>query len=135
MRTALPFAIFFLLLGLWTWKLLEPNPVPEAVGAEIPTDLKFLLSKCLHLAAYAVLAVLASFLPVRRPYFLAAIAVLAVHAVGTEVGQSYVPNRHGSARDVGINWAGIGAGLLLLRVWGAPRASSSNLLSEGRAGK
>ena len=39
MRKVLPFAIFALFLGLWTWKLLEPNPVPEPVTRGIPTDL------------------------------------------------------------------------------------------------
>ena len=27
MRSVAPFAVFLTFLGLWTWKLLEPNPV------------------------------------------------------------------------------------------------------------
>jgi len=117
MRTVLPFAVFFLFLGLWTWKLLEPNPVPEPVLHGIPTDWKFWLAKALHAGAYAFLAVLAAWLPVRRPYFWVVVVLLALHAVGTEIGQSFVPNRHGSARDVVIDWVGIGLGLLVLRRW------------------
>ncbi len=122
MRKVAPFAIFLFFLALWTWKLLEPNPVPERVADEIPTDLKFILAKALHASAYAFLTVLAGFLPVRRPFFWAVIAVLALHAVGTEIGQTYVPNRHGSVRDVLIDWAGIAVGLLVLR-WRAERRS------------
>jgi VanZ family protein len=130
MRKVAPFAIFLFFLALWTWKLLEPNPVPERVADEIPTDLKFLFAKALHASAYAFLTVLVSFLPVRRAIFWAVVAVLALHAVGTEVGQTYVPNRHGSARDVLIDWAGIVVGLLMLRWWPARRlqSKSSSLL-------
>jgi hypothetical protein len=117
MRKVLPFTLFALFLGLWTWKLLEPNPVPEPVTRGIPTDLKFWLAKGLHLGCYAFLTVLAAWLPVRRPYSWGVVVFLAMHAVGTEIGQSYVPNRHGSARDVVIDWVGIGVGLLLLRWW------------------
>ena len=63
MRKVLPFALFALFLGLWTWKLLEPNPVPEPVTRGIPTDLKFWLAKALHLGGYAFLTVLAACSP------------------------------------------------------------------------
>jgi hypothetical protein len=58
--------MFAVLLGLWTWKLLAPNPVPEAVSAHIPGDWKFYLAKSLHAVAYAFLAALALTLPVPR---------------------------------------------------------------------
>jgi hypothetical protein len=115
MRTVLPFAIFLLFLGLWTWKLLEPNPVPEVVRTGIPTDLKFWVSKAVHVGGYTFLTVLASFLPIRRPFFRVVIGILALHAIGTETGQTYVPNRHGSVYDVFINWFGIGLGLCAVR--------------------
>jgi VanZ family protein len=126
MRSVLPFAVFLLFLGLWTWKLLEPNPVPEPVLKGIPTDWKFWLSKFLHVCGYAFLTVLASWLPLRRPYFWGVVAFLALHAIGTEIGQSYVPNRHGSVRDVVIDWVGIGMGLLALRWWKASREPKPN---------
>ena len=129
MRTVLPFVVFFTFLGLWTWKLLEPYPVPESIRNEISDDVKFWLGKSLHAGAYAFLTVLAAFLPdglgrhgpqagPRRPFgrssFWAVVAGLAVHGVGTEIGQLFVPNRTGSVRDVLIDWSGIGLGLLVL---------------------
>lgn len=114
MRTAVPFTVFLIFLGLWTWKLLEPNPVPEKITSQFPLDLQFWLAKALHASAYAFLTILAAFLPVRRPYFWAVVAVLLLHGVGTEIGQTYVPNRHGCVRDVVIDWFGIGMGLLCL---------------------
>ena len=42
---------------------------------------------------------------------------LLLHGVGTEIGQTYVPNRTGKVTDVLIDWAGITAGLLALRWW------------------
>ncbi len=114
MRITAPFAVFLIFLGLWTWKLLEPYPVPEALEREISTDWKFALAKSLHASAYAFLTVLAAFLPLRRPYFWLVVAVLALHGVGTEIGQTYVPNRHGCVRDVLIDWFGVGMGLLFL---------------------
>jgi VanZ family protein len=118
MRTAFPFVVFFLFLGLWTWKLLHPVPVPEEVARAIPGSMKFAFAKSLHVGAYAFLTVLAAFLPVRRPYFWVAVLTLVAHAVGTEVGQLYVPNRHGSVRDVLLDWLGVAVGLMAVRVSG-----------------
>lgn len=117
MRKAAPFAIFLVFLALWTWKLLEPNPVPESVAEGIPGDWKFYLAKALHAGAYAFLTVLAGCLPVRRGVLWSVIVVLALHAISTEIGQTYVPNRHGSVRDVLIDWTGIAIGLMVLRWW------------------
>jgi VanZ family protein len=112
--------MFLLFLGLWTWKLLEPSPVPERVAGEIPTDLKFVLAKMAHAGAYAVLTVLAAWLPVRRPYFWAVVAVLALHGVATEMLQHAMAlGRTGKVADVLIDWAGIGLGLLALRRFGS----------------
>jgi VanZ family protein len=119
MKSFARFALFLLLLGLWTWKLLEPYPVPETVVKEIPLNIRFLLAKLLHAGAYSILTILAAFLPVRRPYFWMIIATLLLHGIATEIGQTYTPNRHGSVRDVVIDWVGIGLGLLALR-WVGP---------------
>jgi VanZ family protein len=116
MRRVLPFAAFLLFLGLWTWKLLEPNPVPEPVARGISLDVMFLLAKVAHAAGYAFLTVLASLLPVRRTYFWLVVAALVLHAVGTEIGQTFVDNRSGSVRDVLIDWIGIALGLLAMRL-------------------
>jgi len=132
MKRITPFAIFAVFLGLWTWKLLEPNPVPEAISQEFSADTKFILAKSLHAGVYAFLTVLAAFLPVRRPYFWLVVATLMLHGVGTEIGQRYVPNRHGSIRDVLIDWAGILLGLAMLRVWQMRRGVDSVYTSRGR---
>jgi VanZ family protein len=95
---------------------LEPYPVPEAIGQHISIDLKFLLAKSLHASAYAFLTILAALLPIRRPYFWAVAVILALHGVGTEIGQTYIPSRDGCVRDVIIDWVGITLGLL--GIWG-----------------
>ncbi|HEV3440684.1 MAG TPA: VanZ family protein [Gemmata sp.] len=114
MKTTVPFAVFLIFLGLWTWKLLEPHPIPETITQYLPLELKFWLAKSLHAGAYAFLTVLAAFLPIRRPYFWMVVAVLLLHGVGTEIGQTYIPSRHGCVRDVVIDWIGIGVGLVCL---------------------
>jgi len=93
---------------------LESNPVPESVTRGLSLDATFLLAKMLHAGVYAFLTVLAGLLPVRRRYFWLTVAMLALHAIGTEIGQTFVRNRSGSVRDVLIDWLGIGLGLLVV---------------------
>lgn len=112
---AVAIVLFPTLLGLWTWRLLVPDPVPRAVGDELSADWLFLASKAAHLGAYAALTVLAAGLPVGRTGFRMVVACLALHGVATEIGQTLVPNRVGSVRDVLIDWVGIGLGLLVVR--------------------
>ena len=116
MRTVLPFVVFTIFLGLWTWKLLEPNPVPEKMTEGWSLSRKFVAAKALHVCGYGFLTLLAAWLPVRRAYFAATVGMLALHAIGTEIGQNYVRNRHGSALDVGFDWLGIALALVALRV-------------------
>ncbi len=122
MRMLIPIGVFAALLGGWTWKLLEPNPVPATLDEHIPADGRYWLSKGVHLGAYALLALLAGQFPLRLARGL--ILLLVVHAVGTEIAQLYVPHRHGSAIDVAIDWCGIAAGLGLSR-WLLPSLSRS----------
>jgi VanZ family protein len=106
--------VFLFFLALWTYELLAENPVPESVSRAIPDEWKFWLAKGLHVAGYAFLTVLAGLLPVPRVYFWLVIAFLVLHGIGTEVGQTYVSGRQGSVRDVVLDWAGVGLGLLAL---------------------
>ncbi|MBX9624914.1 MAG: VanZ family protein [Gemmataceae bacterium] len=109
-------AVFLGLLGLWTWKLLQPQPVPEELKEGLAAfQLDFLAAKSLHAGGYALLTVLAGTLVPGRWWRVGAVAFMALHGVGTEIGQLYVPNRTGTVRDVLIDWAGVAAGAVVLR--------------------
>lgn len=110
----LPTVVFVFLLALWTYELLAENPVPDSVKRVIPVEWRFWLAKSLHVCAYAVLTILAGLLPVPRVYFWLVIALLFLHGIATEVGQTYVAGRHGSIRDVLLDWAGVVLGVLVL---------------------
>jgi VanZ family protein len=110
----LPFAVFLFFLALWTYELLAENPVPESVSRAIPNAWKFWLAKGLHVAAYAFLTVLAGLLPIPRLFFWLVVTLLVLHGVATEFGQTFVAGRHGSLRDVILDWVGVGLGLLVL---------------------
>ena len=119
----LAFAAF---LALLTWKLLEPRPVPEALTESLSGNWLFILAKCFHAGAYAFMAVLAATAPVARPWRAALVVLMFLHGIGTEIGQTYVPNRTGKVTDVLIDWAGITAGLVALRWWSRRPASRLN---------
>lgn len=114
-RAHLP--VLLLLLCLWTWKLLEPQPVPEALSAKLKGETRLVAAKSLHACGYFTLTLLAVTLPVpnRWRWFFA--ALLALHGVATEIGQTYVPGRVGSVRDVLIDWAGAALGVVVWRLW------------------
>ena len=103
--------LFWPALAVWTWKLVEPNPVPEAVGDYLDTPLKFLIAKSLHFSGYAFLAfTLGIWVPPRQRPLLLAFTLMLFHGVATEVIQTMVPNRSGRPVDVMIDWAGIATG-------------------------
>lgn len=111
-------ATFLVLLGLWTWKLVSPVPVPEELRSGLESaGLSYAAAKTLHLLGYAVLAVLAGTLPVTRHWQRLLIGFLALHGVATEVAQTFVPNRSGRVTDVLIDWAGITVGAVAARWW------------------
>jgi VanZ family protein len=114
--TVIPFVLFIGFLALWTYELLTPNPVPEWISNLIPDEWKFNLAKGLHVAGYAFLTLLAAFLPIPRLYYWLVVAGLFLHGVGTEVGQSYVEGRHGSVRDVVLDWLGVGICLVIIEI-------------------
>lgn len=104
------------LLALWTWKLLEPQPVPEALAAKLKGETRFVAAKSLHACGYFTLTLLAVTLPVPNYWRWYFAALLALHGVATEVGQTYVPGRVGSVRDVLIDWIGVATAVLAWRL-------------------
>ncbi len=117
-RVALHLLVLLAFLGLWTWKLLEPNPVPEAVSAKLHGEMRFVAAKSLHACGYGFLTLLAVTLPVPNYWRWFFAGLLALHGVATEIGQTFVPGRTGSAVDVLIDWAGIALGVLVWRAFG-----------------
>jgi VanZ family protein len=97
--------------------LLESYPVPDEVTKKLSEDWKFVAAKSLHAGAYAFLTVLAVTLPVPRRWRWVFVGLLALHGVGTEIGQTFVPHRTGTVRDVLIDWAGIALGALAWFAW------------------
>jgi VanZ family protein len=116
-RTLLHVLVLLTGLGLWTWKLLEPNPVPEALAEHLTDELHFGLAKTLHASGYAFLTLLAVTLPVPSSWRWLFAGLLALHGVATEIGQTFVVGRHGCVRDVLIDWGGIAAAVLLWQLW------------------
>ena len=111
--------LFWPALAIWTWKLVEPKPVPEVVGDWLDDPGKFLVGKSLHFSGYAYLAfVLGIWVPPRRRPLVLAFSLMLSHGIGTEVIQTMVPNRTGRVADVLIDWAGIATGTLVgWRFW------------------
>ena len=111
-------AAFAVLLALWTWKLLEPIPVPESLLGELHSWdelLPFLMAKTLHCCGYALLAALAMVWPPAR-WKPAVVGGLMAHSALTEFLQHVLPfNRTGRVADVAIDWAGIAIGVLAYR--------------------
>ena len=105
-------------LAIWSWALLSPNPVPETVRKEIGLDWQFVLSKLLHASGYTFLTLLGGSLARTTRGRWIIIALIAAHGAASEIGQATMDlGRHGSIRDVLIDWAGIAIGAMLLMGW------------------
>ncbi|HEX4613343.1 MAG TPA: VanZ family protein [Urbifossiella sp.] len=110
--------VFAVLLGLWTWKLVSPVPVPDEVRSGLDSvGLSLAAAKTLHLLGYALLAFLAGTMPAPRHWRVFLVGLLVLHGVATEIVQTFVPNRTGKASDVLIDWNGIALGALVAQVW------------------
>jgi len=97
--------------------LLEQQPVPEAISAQLTEDMRFGAAKSLHAIGYGFLTVLAVTLPVPNYWRWFFVGLLALHGVATEIAQTYIPGRTGRVMDVVIDWAGITLGVLIWQVW------------------
>lgn len=111
-------AVLLPALAVWTWKLLEPNPVPEPVLKFLSfwDFLPYLAAKTLHAGGYAFLTVLAWVAAPRGRWRWGAVAFLVLHGAGSELLQHVLPfNRTGKVTDVLIDWVGIAVGVLVAR--------------------
>jgi VanZ family protein len=102
---------------LWSIALLRPEPVHAAEATFPEEGTRYLVGKSLHVGAYALLAVLSAWLPVRRRWRWLLLVVLSTHALGTEFFQQFVPERTGSWHDVGLDHIGLVWGILLGWKW------------------
>ncbi len=115
--------LFALLLVVWSWLLVKPQPVPESLlgdgfGFDHET-LHFVLAKCLHLSMYAFFAIFGGLL-VRTPRGRRMVWIgLVLHGVASEFGQwvgarYFDTGRFGCVRDVLIDSAGIAVGAVVV---------------------
>jgi VanZ family protein len=90
--------------------------VPESLKESL-AEYNFVAAKMLHASGYAFLTILAATLPIGRFWRFALVGLLFLHGVGTEIGQTFVPNRTGRVYDVAIDWGGITLGIVILKLW------------------
>jgi VanZ family protein len=103
---------------IWTILLLRPMP---SLGDQLGPTGEFMLAKALHVGVYAGLTVLIAFMRLPVRWCWVGIGLLSLHAFLTEWGQTMVPGRFGSLRDVAIDHLGIVlGGLLAWRWWRKP---------------
>ena len=108
---------------LWTlcvtaWTLVLTTSAPAHVMHDVlPAQATFPVAKTAHVLGYAFLTILSGWLHVRgdRRWFL--LAFLSLHGMATEYIQTYVPDRSGSWRDVGLDHIGVVLGLVLSWKW------------------
>lgn len=92
-------------LAIWTILLLDPNPVPPALQPQ--PWLAFLLAKSLHVVGYFACTLLGLWLWRGQSWRIVYAWLMVWHGIGTEVGQSYIPTRSGSPKDIGFDALGI----------------------------
>jgi VanZ family protein len=100
--------VWLLYVALWSASLLTPQPITVR-NAMIPEDYHFVVTKALHVGAYAVFAALTAFLPSWRRVML---AIVVLHGPLTEYVQQFV-GRTGQVIDVGFDWLGVALGVLI----------------------
>jgi hypothetical protein len=112
----------------WTAALLMPAPEQVAKALLVPFFMSrdefkgmgqplMVFSKSVHVAAYALFAILSGWLhvPWRSRWLL--LVFLSLHGFGTEFFQNFVVSRHPSLRDVGLDHLGLALGLALSWKW------------------
>ena len=84
--------VFAPALAVWSWKLLEPNPVPEPVlnFLSVWDFLPYLAAKTLHAGGYAFLTALAWVAAPSGRWRRVAVGLLLLHGAGSELLQPVV---------------------------------------------
>lgn len=100
----------------WTCALLSSGPV-DLADEFIPEEGMFLSFKFTHVAGYALLTGLTGWLGVPSRSRRLVILALALHGASTELGQTFVPRRTPSLRDIGFDCLGVAVGLALTWKW------------------
>ena len=120
----LVWAAWILFVAAWTTALLTPHPTKVAEAVFTNAEHRYHVAKTLHIAAYFVLTVLTTLLPVRGFQSRLLLFFPSLHALATEGLQNFVPTRTGSWLDVGFDHIGIGLGFAVTGIWHWRRASS-----------
>jgi VanZ family protein len=110
--TIAAWVLWWLALAVLTYGLVSPDP-PKAGAAVIPSELTLVVSKTVHIVAYAVLAAGIFWLTSGPRLRLALALLLVAHGAFTEYLQTFVEGRYGSVTDVFIDTAGVILGCLL----------------------
>lgn len=125
---SLRWAVWWLFTLAWTTALLVPPsvvgwvfalffpPPPVPVEDAKYEELKFLVAKSIHVAAFAFWAVLSAWLHLPGSGRWRLLIFLSLHAMATEFLQQFV-GRTGSWQDVGLDHIGVAVGLLLSWRW------------------
>jgi VanZ family protein len=110
--------VWLLYVASWSAALLTTRPI-EIRDALFEEEYHYVASKTLHVAAYAIFAVLTSLLPSRRRTML---VLVVLHGPLTEFLQLFV-ERTGRLTDVGFDWCGVALGVLV--TWPRWRSDAS----------
>ena len=97
--------IWIISLIIWTFLLLDPNPIPPLLQPE--PSLRYLLAKTLHVCGYGWCTLLGLWFWRSLTWRIVFSGVMVWHGIATEIIQSYIPTRTGSEKDVGFDTLGI----------------------------
>jgi VanZ family protein len=105
----------------WTIALELPTPETEDLpGGDVIATNKVIFAKTVHIAVYAMMAILSAWVPIAMRYRWAMMFVLMGHAWGTEYLQELLQSicfRGGKLSDVGFDVIGILVGVALSWKW------------------
>jgi hypothetical protein len=98
----------------WTVSLLVPRPIEARSDQVVLWWSLFVFSKIVHVSAYALWTVMTCWLRTALWVRILLVLVILLHGLGTEYLQLLMNiGRHGSWRDVGLDWFGTALGLVL----------------------